>query len=67
MWSYVLEYFIYLCVAGVVLTILWLHASFWVNAEKPLLAFLTLPFCIIVALINVILIIRDSIQDSHFI
>ncbi len=62
MWSYVLVCLIYLCVIGIGSAILWLHVNFWVDAEKPLLAFLTLPFCIIVALINLILIIRDNIR-----
>jgi len=51
----ILYIFIYLFVIGVGSAILWLHIEFWDN--HPLLAFLTLPFCPIFALIDLILII----------
>ena len=55
MYLEILYIFIYLFVIGIGSAILWLHIEFWDN--HPLLAFLTLPFCPIFALIDLILII----------
>lgn len=57
-----LDVFIILCAGSVVASILWLHIDFWTNIDSPLLMFLTLPFCIIIAFINLILIVKDNIK-----
>jgi hypothetical protein len=57
-----LDVFIILCVASISATILWLHIDFWDNIDCTLLMFLTLPFCIVIAFIDLILIIKDNIK-----
>jgi len=55
----ILHVFIYLFVIGIGISILWLHADFWVDIDHPLFAFLTLPFCPIIALIKVVINVVD--------
>lgn len=62
MWGEILYVFVYLFVIGIGLSILWLHVEFWEDIDLPLFAFLTLPFCPIIALIDLILIIKDNIK-----
>lgn len=57
MWLDILDIFIYLFIIGIGSAILWLHVDFWEEIDHPLFAFLTLPFCPIIALIDLILII----------
>lgn len=61
----ILYIFIYLLVVGIGSTILWLHIEFWEDVGHPLFAFLTLPFCPIIALIDLIIIIKDNIKYKH--
>ena len=62
MWSEILYVFVYLFVIGIGASILWLHIDFWIEIGHPLFTFLTLPFCPIIAFINLILIIKDNIK-----
>lgn len=62
MWLKILYIFIYLFAIGIGSAILWLRIKFWEDIDCPLFAFLTLPFCPIIALIDLILIIKDNIK-----